>query len=360
MGSNPTFGTHPPGTLDDTATTMRLGLITAGADCPGLNAAIRAVVGRAAQGGHTVVGIMSGWAGLLALDARVLSETTVRDILPLGGTILGAGRLNPAKEGDERLDEVIAAVGALELDGLIVIGDCVGLGAALAAAQRGVNVIGVPGTMDNDVGGTEYCIGYISAVSTVAEAIDKLHTTASAHHRVMVVEAMGREAGWVALAGAICGSAHIVVAPEVPANIEDVVARLRRRHDAGHTFSIVVVAEGASIDGLPPRDVPPANSIAARLARPGVGDLVGLEIEARTGFETRVTVLGHLQRGGSPTVYDRLMATRFGAAAVDLASERRWGHMVALQGNAVVAAPLRDAVERRAADLELYRLATLF
>lgn len=338
----------------------RLGVLTAGADCPGLNAVIRAVAGRAGRSGYTVVGIMNGWSGLLALDARVLGETTVRDILPLGGTILGAGRLNPAREGDELLDEAVEAINTLELDGLIVIGDSDGLAAAYAAAKRGVRLVGVPGTMDNDVGGTEYCIGYDSAVSTVAEAVDKLQTTASAHHRVMVVEAMGRDTGWVALAGALCGSAHMVVAPEVSVHIDEIVQCLHTRRDAGRTFSIVVVAEGATIEGLPSQPSPPASSIAARLARPSVGELTGLEIEARTGYETRVTVLGHLQRGGSPTVYDRLMATRFGAAAVDLVVQGRWNCMVALQGSRVQAVPLAEATQRRPADLELYDLATIF
>lgn len=338
----------------------RLGVLTAGADCPGLNAAIRAVVGRASLAGYTTVGIMNGWAGLLSLEARILGETTVRDILPLGGTILGAGRLNPAREGDNHLDEVLAAVAALEIDGLIVIGDSDGLAAARAAARCGLRVLGVPGTMDNDVGGTEYCIGYDSAVSTVAEAVDKLQTTASAHHRVMVVEAMGRDTGWVALAGALCGSAHIVVVPEVATDVDTIVRRVHARHDAGCTFTIVVVAEGAAIDGLEMQPLPPAGPMTRRLARPTVGEIVGMEIEARTGYETRVTVLGHLQRGGSPTVYDRLMATRFGAAAVDLAIEGRWGQMVALRGNLVTAVPLSDAVQRRPADVDLYELATIF
>lgn len=338
----------------------RLGVLTAGADCPGLNAAIRAVVGRAARSEQTVVGIMNGWAGLLVPDARVLDVTTVRDILPLGGTILGAGRLNPARDDDNRLDEILESVAALELEGLIVIGDNNGLAVARAAAAHGARVVGVPGTMDNDVGGTDYCLGYDSAVSTVAEAIDKLQTTASAHHRVMVVEVMGRDAGWVALAGALCGSAHMVVAPEMTPHVDEMVRQLRARYDAGHTFTILVVAEGAVIDGLPSRSAPPAGSIAARLARPSIGELVGLEIEARTGYETRVTVLGHLQRGGSPTAYDRLMATRFGATAVDLALQGRWNHMVALKGNQVVGVSLAGAGRRRPAGLDLYELATLF
>ena len=338
----------------------RLGVLTAGADCPGLNAAIRAVVGRALHAGYTPVGIMNGWAGLLALDTHVLVEATVRDILPLGGTILGAGRLNLSQDDDDRLDEVVEAINTLELDGLIAIGDSGGLSAAYAASRRGVRVIGVPGTMDNDVGGTEYCIGYVSAVSTVAEAVDKLQTTASAHHRVMVVEVMGRDAGWVALAGALCGSAHMVVAPEVSVHVDEVIARVRDRHDAGSGFSILVVAEGAVIDGLPARPAMPESPASMRLARPSLGELVGLKIEESTGFETRVTVLGHLQRGGSPTAYDRLMATRFGVAAVDLAAEGQWGRMVALKGAQVVSVSLSEAGRRRPADPALYDLATLF
>ncbi len=343
----------------------RLGLLTAGADCPGLNAAIRAIVGQAALADYTVVGVMNGWAGLLGLDARVVNDVTVRDILPLGGTILGAGRLNPAREGEDRLGEIVAAVDTLELDGLVVVGDSDGLASAHAVAKRGVRVVGVPGTMDNDIGGTDYCIGYDSAVSTVADAIDKLQTTASAHHRVMVVEVMGRDTGWVALAGALCGSAHVVLAPEVTTGIEEVVQRLRARQDAGSGFTIVVVAEGTSVEGLPDRPEPPEphapyGLMAKRLSRIGVGELIGLEIEARTGYETRVTVLGHLQRGGSPTVYDRLMATRFGVAAVNLAVEGQWDRMVALKGSRILAVPLSEARRRRPADPALYDLATLF
>lgn len=339
----------------------RLGVLTAGADCPGLNAVIRAVVGRAAQANYTVLGVMNGWAGLLALNARLVNEATVRDILPLGGTILGAGRMNPAREGDDRLDEVVAAVEALELDGLIVIGDCDGLAAASAASNRGIPVIGVPGTMDNDVGGTEYCIGFDSAVSTVAEAVDKLQTTASAHHRVMVVEVMGRDTGWVALAGAICGSAHMVLAPEIEGQrLAQVLQRLHTRHDAGHEFTIIVVAEGLRLDGLPTPPSLPRGPIVARLSRPSVGELLAGEIETQTGYETRVTILGHLQRGGSPTVYDRIMATRFGVLAAELALEGQWGRMVALKGSRVLAIPLSEARCRRPADVSLYQLATLF
>ncbi len=337
----------------------RLGVLTAGADCPGLNAVIRAVVGRALRADCTVVGILNGWGGLLALDARVLTDMTVRDILPLGGTILGAGRLKLTGD-DDRLHDVARAVATLEVDGLIVIGDRDGLTVAYAVAQLGVPVVGVPGTMDNDVGGTEYCVGYDSAVSTVADAVDKLQTTASAHHRVMVVEAMGDQTGWVALAGALCGSAHLVAAPEISVHIDTLLEHLQARHDAGHTFSIIVVAEGAKIDGLPEQPAPHAGPMALRLARPTVGELIGLEIETRTGFEARVNVLGHLQRGGSPTVYDRLIATRFGAAAVDLALEGRWNHLVALKGNVVTPVPLREATQRRAADATLYDLAMLF
>jgi len=339
----------------------RLGVLTAGADCPGLNAVVRAVVGRAALSDCATVGIMNGWAGLLALDAHVVNETTVRDILPLGGTILGAGRLNPMREGDNRLDEVMAALDTLEIDGLIVIGDSDGLAAAHTMAKRGVRAVGVPGTMDNDVGGTDYCIGYDSAVSTVADAVDKLQTTASAHHRVMVVEAMGRDTGWVALAGALCGSAHMVLVPEIDVSIDEVVQRLRARHDAGRDFTIIVVAEGMRVAGLPvPAEEQPRTTLAARIARPSIGEIIAMEIEERTGYETRVTVLGHLQRGGSPTVYDRMMATRFGVMAVELAREGQWDRMVALKGNRIMAVPLAEAKRRRPADPALYELATLF
>lgn len=344
----------------------RLGVLTAGADCPGLNAAIRAVVGRAARADFTVIGIMNGWSGLLSLDARVVNELTVRDILPLGGTILGAGRLNPLREtGDghdteNRLQKIVDAVHTLDLDGLIVIGDSDGLAAAHGMARGGIRVVGVPGTMDNDVGGTDYCIGYDSAISTVAEALDKLQTTASSHHRVMVVEVMGHDTGWVALAGALCGSAHVVLVPEVPTNLDTVVKRLHARHDAGHDATLMVVAEGALIQGLSASPAVPHGPIAARISHSSIGEILGIDIEERTGYETRVTVLGHLQRGGSPTAYDRQIATRFGVMAVELAMDGQWDRMVARDGSNVFAVPLMEAERRRPADLTLYEMATLF
>ncbi|GAC1431125.1 MAG: ATP-dependent 6-phosphofructokinase [Chloroflexota bacterium] len=349
LGPALTMTAGEEGSTDDwgSPAAHRLGLLTAGADSPGLNAAIRAAVHRGVQGGYQIYGLLGGWPGLLDGDARRIDETTVRNILPLGGTILGTSRLAPAGEVapiKHRLTE-------LGLRGLIVVGDREALATAHGLAREGLPVIGVPETMDNDVAGTDYCIGFDSAVTTVADALDKLHTTASAHHRVMVVEVMGRATGWVALAGGCAGGAHCILVPEIPFAIDEVAEFVARRGSGGTGFSIVVVAEGVDcaaagveMASSPPGTAPDATRPALLAPRrPTPGELIGESIERLTGLETRVTVLGHVQRGGSPTAYDRLMASRFGVAAADAAREGRWGTMAALQNNQVVLVPLAAA-----------------
>lgn len=341
---------------------MRIGVLTGGGDCPGLNPAIRAVVRRADHYGHDVLGIRNGWAGLLGEgNIAPLSVRDVSGILPLGGTILGTSRTNPFKN-PEHVQQLLANLQRYGVDALVAIGGDDTLGVAAKLYERDVPVVGIPKTMDNDVNGTDYTIGFNSAVTIVADALDKLHTTASSHHRVLVVEVMGRDAGWVAVVGGLAGGADFILIPERPTNVQTVCEHLQRRWRMGKDFSIIVVAEGATVPDLPTIDQGDTDQFGhVRLDRRNIGELVGREIERRTGFETRVTVLGHLQRGGSPTLFDRVLATRFGVAAVDYVNEGRFGYMPALRGVEIVPCKLADAVgTNRKVDLKLYELAQLF
>ncbi|MGH2528032.1 MAG: 6-phosphofructokinase [Actinomycetota bacterium] len=338
----------------------RIGILTGGGDCPGLNGAIRAVV-RRCVGAHgcEALGFRNGWRGVMEGDAVPLTADSVRGILHRGGTILGSSAANPYQEGG--IDRVRAAFRDLQIDGLIAIGGEGTLGAAANMTEEGLAVIGIPKTIDNDISGTDYCIGFQTAVQVATDAIDRLHSTAESHNRVMLVEVMGRSAGWIALSAGMAGGAHVILIPEHPFDLEEVCGYVRRRHLRGRLFSIVVVAEGvvprAGAMDLPeyPRDergFPRFGGIAGRL---------GPEIERRTGFETRVTVLGHIQRGGTPSAHDRILATRFGIAAIDMAAAGAWGTMVALRGNDVVGIPLKEAVaEVRLVPEELYRVAEVF
>jgi ATP-dependent phosphofructokinase / diphosphate-dependent phosphofructokinase len=345
---------------------MRLGVLTGGGDCPGLNAAIRAVVRRAAAGGHSTTGILNGWAGLAnagAPDAVPLGVDTVSGIVAEGGTILGSSRTNPLGRpgGLRAVSDNIAALG---LDGLVAIGGDDTLSVAAALAEGGGHVVGIPKTMDNDVAETDGCIGFDSAATTVMEALDKLQTTAASHHRVMVVEVMGRDAGWIATYSGMAGGADAILIPERPYDLDSVCARLVARKTVGTGSSIVVVSEGVQLDDEASGPALPEQVDAfghPRLDRRGVGERLGRAIEERTGIETRVTVLGHLQRGGSPSLFDRVLATRYGVAAVEAIEAGRFGAMVALRGNAIVEVPLREIAGRnRNVDPALYELAALF
>ena len=341
---------------------MRIGVLTGGGDCPGLNAAIRAIVRRGIDGhGQTIVGFRDGWRGPLESDHRELTVESTAGILPRGGTILGTSRTNPFKrKGGAAL--VRDNLAALELDGLIAIGGEDTLGAAARLHdEAGLAVIGVPKTIDNDLGATDMTFGFDTAVHVATEAIDRLHTTAESHNRILVVEVMGRHAGWIALHSGLAGGADAILVPERPFDVDAVCDLIRRRHSRGRYFSIVVVAEGA---------VPSEGSMAAvegesdefgHVRLGGIGQRLGPEIERRTGFETRVTVLGHVQRGGTPTAYDRVLATRLGVAASDAAHEGRWGTMSALRGARVELVALRDAVsELRTVPPEEYAIAETF
>jgi ATP-dependent phosphofructokinase / diphosphate-dependent phosphofructokinase len=322
---------------------MRLGVLTGGGDCPGLNAVIRAIVRKGIDAyGHAIVGFRDGWRGVLDYEFEDLTVESTRGILHRGGTILGTSRTNPFKH-DGGAERVESTMRNLNLDGLIAIGGEDTLGAAHRLNENGVNVLGVPKTIDNDLNGTDVTFGFDTALQVASEAIDRLHTTAESHHRILVVEVMGRHAGWIALHSGVAGGADVILIPELPFDIDDVCGLLRRRKARGRNFSIVVVAEGATAkDGQTIAEQQTDEFGHPRLG--GVGHSLEREIEARTGFETRATVLGHVQRGGTPTARDRVLATSFGLAAIDAAHEGRWGMMPALHGTRIELIALADAV----------------
>src|SRR3989440_2854327 len=343
---------------------MRIGILTGGGAAPGRNAAIRAVARRSFQLGHRVSGVKNGWAGCLEeglIDE--LNPADVRGILPMGGTILGTSRTNPSKERDG-IARVMKPLRHHGVDALVPIGGDDTLSVAAKVHEAGFPTVGVPKTIDNDLAVTEFCIGFDTAVGVVTEALDRLHTTASAHHRVMVVEVMGRDTGWVALVGGVAGGADLIIIPEFESTLSDVVAHLYRRRGEGKLFSIIVVAEGARIPELEREAGGEAEKDAfghVRLAKRGVGDLLASSVERETGFETRVTVLGHLQRGGSPSPVDRIWATRLGVAAVELLKDRRAGLIPVRKDGEVAVVPLREGIkETRHVPRELYDLARVF
>ncbi|HLL92216.1 MAG TPA: ATP-dependent 6-phosphofructokinase [Solirubrobacteraceae bacterium] len=348
----------------------RIGLLNGGGDCPGLNAVIRAVVRRAlADDAHSVIGFRAGWAGVLADDVDELTLANTAGILPRGGTILGTSRTNPYADGGAPSPQGLVGTAAVRrtlksrgVDALIAVGGEDTLGVALRLHSDGVPIVGVPKTIDNDLGGTEVTFGFQTAVQIVTDAIDRLHTTAESHNRVMVVEVMGRHAGWIATHAGIAGGADAILVPERPFDIEQVVAHLRRRHARGRSFSIVVVAEGATPrEGtLSVREGTATDAFGhARLG--GIGVTLEGEIERRTGYETRVTILGHVQRGGTPVAFDRVLATRFGVAAMDAAAGGRFGAMVALHAGEIIEVALQDALrEPKLLDPALYETAELF
>ena len=353
VGSTPTFGMISP-------VAKRIGILTGGGDCPGLNAVIRAAGRRSFQRGYEVVGVRDGWRGLVEDALEPLGPREISGILPRGGTILGTTRTNPYKleGGVERVRETFESAG---LDALVAIGgeDTLGVATRLYE-EHDFPVVGVPKTIDNDLNGTDYTFGFDTAVFIATEAIDRLHTTAESHNRVMVVEVMGRHTGWIAVVSGIAGGADVILIPEQPISIDDACDDIRRRHERGKDFSIVVVSEGYELEGL--ADAGEQDEFGhVRLSQRGVGDALAREIERRTGFETRVTVLGHVQRGGSPTPRDRVLATRFGLKAADLAHEGKFGQMASLQGDRIVDVPLKDATaELKTVPPEWYDVAKAF
>ncbi len=325
---------------------MRIAVLTGGGDCPGLNAVIRAVVRRAQSHRFEVVGSRDGWKGLLEDRVFPLTRENTAGILHRGGTILGTSRVNPFSiEGG--VDAVLANSAKHGIHGVVAIGGEGTLSAAARLVERHLPVVGIPKTIDNDLNGTDYTFGFDTAVSIATEAIDRLHSTAESHKRVIVVEVMGRHVGWIATHAGIAGGADVILVPEEPADLANVAEQLKRRYAGGTSFSIVVVAEGTKIrtSADEPEHVVTSGALdeAGRVRLGGVGQYVAQEIERRTGFETRVSVLGHIQRGGSPTAHDRVLASRFGVHACDMVARGEFGRMAALRGNEVTSVPLADA-----------------
>jgi ATP-dependent phosphofructokinase / diphosphate-dependent phosphofructokinase len=321
---------------------MRVGVLTGGGDCPGLNAVIRAVGRRVMDRGHELLGVQEGWKGLVEGLFEPLGAREISGLLPRGGTIIGTTRTNPYKL-DGGVERVLDHFSSAGLDALVAIGgeDTLGVAARLNE-ERDFPVVGVPKTIDNDLSATDYTFGFDTAVWIATEAIDRLHTTAESHNRVMVVEVMGRHTGWIAVMSGIAGGADVILIPELPISIDEACDDIQRRHERGKDFSIVVVSEGYELEGADETaDVDQFGHV--RLSERGVGAALAKEIEQRTGFETRVTVLGHVQRGGSPTPRDRVLATRYGLKAADLVEQRKWGRMAALRGDDIVDVALKEA-----------------
>jgi ATP-dependent phosphofructokinase / diphosphate-dependent phosphofructokinase len=339
---------------------VKVGVLTGGGDCPGLNAVIRAVARRAFARGHEVIGVREGWRGLVDGRFEPLGPREVSGLLPRGGTIVGTSRTNPYKleGGVEAVRDHFERAG---LEALVAIGgeDTLGVAARLYAEHE-FPVVGVPKTIDNDLSATDYTFGFDTAVFICTEAIDRLHTTAESHNRVMVVEVMGRHTGWIAVMSGIAGGADVIMIPEHPVSIDDACKEIRHRHDRGKDFSIVVVSEGYELEGV--ADAEEVDEFGhVRLSERGIGARLAHEIEQRTGFETRVTVLGHVQRGGSPTPRDRVLATRYGLKAADLVHERRFGRMAALHGDSVVDVSLEEATaELKTVPEDWYEVARAF
>ena len=342
------------------ASVKRIGILTGGGDCPGLNPVIRAVVRKAHSAGIEVTGIRNGWKGLIESNTMTLDLNSVSGVVYRGGTILGTSRTNPYKNPKDAA-KVKENFQALGLDALIVVGGEDTLGVAAKLVKEGLRVVGVPKTIDNDLSETDYTFGFDTAVNIAMESIDRLHTTAESHNRIMVVEVMGRHAGWIAVHAGMAGGADFILVQEIPIRLEEVCEAIRRRHSRGKTFSIIVVAEGAEFAKGDTVSVDQKLDEFGHVRLGGVGDALAKLIEEKTKFETRVTVLGHVQRGGSPTAFDRVLGTRFGVKAVELVLAGDWGKMVCLKGNAILSVPIEQATQRlKTVDMGLYDIAKIF
>src|ERR1700734_742879 len=343
--------------------TMKIGILTGGGDCPGLNAVIRAVVRKGVfHYQDQFVGFLEGWRGLTEDQSMELDLDAVGGILPRGGTILRTSRTNPSKRPDG-IDRCLATIEKNKIEALVAIGGDDTLSVAQKLHERGAKVVGVPKTIDNDLGGTDYTFGFDTACNIVCEALDRVHTTAEAHNRVMVVEVMGRDAGWIALYSGIAGGADVILIPERPFDVDKVADQIRQRHERGKYFSIVVVAEGAkfSADTNPTHGAPVLQDLGkdefghAKLG--GIANVLAREIERRTDYETRAVVLGHIQRGGSPSAFDRVLASRYGIGAIDMVHRGEFGCMAALRSNKIVSIPLLEAISRnRTVDTEMIQI----
>lgn len=325
-----------------------------------MNSVIRAVVRKSLREGIQVTGIRNGWKGLIEKDTVALDLDSVSGILPKGGTILGTSRTNPYKD-PQQLAALKSNFKALGLEALIAIGGEDTLGVATRLIKEGLPIVGVPKTIDNDLSETDYTFGFDTAVNIATESIDRLHTTAESHHRIMVAEVMGRHAGWIAVHAGIAGGADFILIPELPIDLEEVCAAIKKRHARGKTFSIIVVAEGAEFAKGQVMQQDQKLDEFGHVRLGGIGEALGKLIEGKTGFETRVTVLGHVQRGGSPTAFDRVLGTRFGVKAVELVLSQQWGKMVSLKGNAIASVSIEAATrELKKVDMGLYEIAKLF
>lgn len=338
----------------------KIAILTGGGDAPGLNPVIRAVVRKAIMENYEVIGLKNGWKGLIDNTTIKLDLNSVSGILPKGGTILGTSRTNPYKKEDD-LVKAKKNFKNLAIEALVAVGGEDTLGVANKLYKDGFNVVGVPKTIDNDLSETDYTFGFDTAINIATEAIDRLHTTAESHNRIMVVEVMGRHAGWIATAAGIAGGADIILVPEIPIDINKVCEILHKRHNRGRSFSIVVVAEGAAFNdkNLVTAEQKPDAFGHVRLG--GIGETLAGLIEKNTGYETRVVVLGYLQRGGSPTAFDRILGTRFGVKAVELVMKKKFGRMVSLKGIEIVDVPIAKAVDTlKTLDMEFYKIAEVF
>lgn len=339
---------------------MRIGLLTGGGDCPGLNAIIRAIVEKSLSYGYEVVGIKQGWKGLLEPNIIEMDSDTVIGIIKEGGTILKTSRTNPLKE-KKGLKTVMENMKNLEIDALIAIGGDDTLGVAYALYKKGCKVVGVPKTVDNDICGTDFTTGFDTAINTVMESIEKLYTTAKSHNRTIVVEVMGRHAGWIATIGGMAAGADYILIPEERFSIHDICNHLKKRYSQGNEFSIIVVAEGAK-----PREeslsvISKQKDAFGHVRLGGIAENLSKVIEKMTGFETRHVVLGHVQRGGSPSAFDRVLGTRLGVYAVDMIKTKKFGRMASIQRNKIVSVSLKEAIGKpNKVDSELYNIAKLF
>jgi phosphofructokinase-like protein len=345
---------------------VRIGILTGGGDCPGLNAVIRAIVIKSINVyGDDVIGILEGWKGLLEEKYMKLEKSHVRGIIFRGGTILRTSRTNPLKVQDG-IAKIIKNVEKAKIDVIAAIGGEDTLGVAFKLHEAGLKVVGIPKTIDNDLAGTDYTFGFDTAVNVAMEAIDRVHSTAESHNRALIVEVMGRHTGWIAIESGLASGADVILIPEKPFDIDSICEVIKKRHDDGKDFTIIVVAEGAKlkveagIDGtMILQDMEKDAFGHVRLG--GIGSVLAKEIEKRTGFEARFVILGHIQRGGTPTAFDRVLASRFGVAAVDLIHKGEYGKMVALKGLEIVPVPLEEALAKaKTVPEDLYNAAEVF
>jgi phosphofructokinase-like protein len=338
----------------------KIAVMTGGGDCPGLNAVIRAVVLSGLRYDLEILGIRNGWKGLIGCDMVPLNDSSVSGIISWGGTILGTSRMDPLKDPAD-LEKIQKTIQINDIGALVVIGGGGTLSAAYELANREVPLVGIPKTIDNDIFGTDMTVGFDTAVSIVTEAIDRLHTTAESHHRIMVVEVMGRSAGWISFAAGVAGGGDMILIPEIRFTIDEICRDLRGRYMAGKKFSVIVVAEGTHHEDIADMAVPECNRDECGHEKfVGVGNLLGKKLEHQLGIETRVTVLGHVQRGGTPTAFDRILATRFGISAVEQIVAGNVGCMVALQGTRIGTVPLKDVASRiKPVDPDFYHHLTM-